>query len=324
MNTALRTILVSSALVVAACGTTEDGDSGKSGAAADEAITVTDAAGRTVELDEPAKKIVTLEWSETETVLSLGLDLVGTADPQQFAVWDAAEPLPEGVKDVGLRSEVSAETIAALEPDLVILEAVDDPATVKQLEKVVPVLVTQGSDAADGDLDRLRDDVNLIAQATGTQKQAKQLLSDMDTSLQEARGKVQDAGAEGKPFVMMDGSKEGSVVNVRMFAQGSLASEVGEEIGLKNVWAKKGDEDWGLHTTDVEALTAVKDEDVHAFYSASNEDAFGAGMKGNRVWEGLPFVKKGNTTRFEKGTWPFGGPKSVESMANQMSGALTQ
>ena len=51
-----------------------------------------------------------------------------------------------------------------------------------QLEKYVPVLVTIGSDAK-RNLDRLRDDVTMIATAVGKKTEGDKLLSDLDATL---------------------------------------------------------------------------------------------------------------------------------------------
>ncbi len=102
------------ALALAGCGTTEPAaDSSKKPA---EAITLTDGAGRKVELDGPAKKVVATEWNVVESLLTLGVDPVGVADVKGYRTWNTTVPLKNEPEDIGTRGEPSMDTIAALAP----------------------------------------------------------------------------------------------------------------------------------------------------------------------------------------------------------------
>lgn len=101
-------------------------------------------------------------------------------------------------------------------------------------------------------------------------------------------------------------------MSIRPFAEGSLVSDVTEEIGLVSAWTQEGDPDYGLGATDVEGLTALGD--VHFLYitnGSAEEDPFAAGLAGNAVWQSLPFVASGDVHRLPDGIWMFGGPGSM-------------
>ena len=137
-------------LALGACGTsqpTADADVDPAAAGA-EPITLTDSAGRTVELDAPAERVVVLEWQQVEDVLSLGVEPVGVADVMGYRTWNTAEELDTGVTDVGTRGEPNMDAVFSTDPDLVIAEAERGSPLIKQLEEYdVPVLVTKGADA---------------------------------------------------------------------------------------------------------------------------------------------------------------------------------
>ena len=78
---------------------------------------------------------------------------------------------------------------------------------------------------------------------------------------QVAKQRIEEVGAAGSSFAMADGWQEGSNVNIRMFGEGALVSDVAEEVGLENAWAGKVDKKWGLATTDVEGVSALKGEE---------------------------------------------------------------
>ncbi|PZG20078.1 ABC transporter substrate-binding protein [Nonomuraea aridisoli] len=324
MRTALTATLTALAAIVllTACGTTEApvAEQAPSGGATPSAapVTVTDSRGKQVTLDRPATRVVTLEWAETEMVASLGVMPIGVADVAGYGVWNTSAKLDPSVKDVGNRQEPSVDSISALQPDLVVMEAARDSALVSQLESFVPVVVTEGSDAT-GNLARMRADLNMIATALDKTAEAGKLLAEFDAALAEGKQKIAAAGAGGSPFVMADGWKQGSTISIRLFGKGSLVSDVATELGLKNAWTGKVDEMWGLGTTDVEGLTSLKDPAIRFFYNASDgDDVFADGLAGNAIWKSLPFVEKGQVTKLPDGIWTFGGPLSSRQYADAL------
>ncbi|CCH28442.1 iron-siderophore ABC transporter substrate-binding protein [Actinosynnema sp. NPDC047251] len=315
-------LIAAAAIALTACGTTENAPSTGETAAAGGPVTVTDSRGKAVELKAPATKVVALEWAEAEIVASLGVQPVGVADVAGFKVWDTAVTLDASVKDVGKRNEPSVDAIVALNPDVVVMAEERESTLVPQLEKYVPVLVTKTSDAT-RNLDRLRDDVKIIAKAVGKSAEGDKLLSDMDAKLAEGKKAVEAKGATGTPFLMADGWLEGSTVSIRPFGKGSLISDIAEQVGLKNTWTGQVDSQWGLGQTDVEGLTAVTDPKTVMFYVASEEDVFATGLEQNPVWQRLPFVTSKKITKLASGTWMFGGPRTVGALADQIAKAVT-
>lgn len=285
-------------------------------------ITVRDGAGRSVTLKQPASRVVALEWSETEILTSLGVTLVGAADTKGYATWDAAAKLDPSVQDVGTRAEPSIDAILALKPDLVVAIGDGSASNFEQIAKTVPVIVTKGADAG-RQLDRLRDDVTLLATATGKQVVGEKLLADMDAKIAAGKAAVDQAGAAGDPFLILDGWKQGSAVSIRTFNKGSQMSDIAEAMGLKNAWTAAGDPAYGLGQTDVEGLTKMTDPALRLFYSASEDDVFADGLNTNPIWTSLPFVKSRQFSKFANGTWTFGGPASVEFTVDQLMAAYS-
>jgi iron complex transport system substrate-binding protein len=315
---ALAAAVLAAGLVLAGCGTTEEPADSGGAAATGGPVTFTDSRGKTVTLKAAATKVVGLEWGEVEMLTSLGVQPVGVADIKGFNTWNTAVKLDAGVKDVGTRGEPSVDSIAALQPDLVIMVAESAATLAPQLEKFVPVLVTTGSDAT-RNLARMRDDFNLIATAVGKTDKAKQVLADFDAAIAAGKKKVADAGAAGRYFAIADGWQEGSTISIRMFGQGALVSQVGIELGLRNAWAGKVDEMWGLGQTDVEGLTVLKDKEVNFFYNASDgADVFADGLGTNAIWTSLPFVQQKRLHRMPDGIWTFGGPLSCRQYMDQL------
>jgi ABC-type Fe3+-hydroxamate transport system substrate-binding protein len=308
--------------LLAACGTSENPNANPSGSQGDP-VTVTDGRGKAVTLPAPATRVVALEWGEAEMLASLGVMPVGVADTSGYATWVTGAKLDSGVKDLGTRGEPSIDAIVALNPDLVVMEDEGMAAIVTQLEALVPVIVTKGSDAADN-LGRMRFDFNLIAQAVGRTAEATRILSELDAALAAGKKKIADAGAAGMGFAMADGWEQGGAISIRMFGQGALVSQVAIQLGLTNVWTGPVDERWGLGVTDVEGLTAIRDANARFFYNGSDDtDVFADGLKANPIWQSLQFVQKGQLHKLPNGIWTFGGPASAQQYMDALVKAYT-
>ncbi|MFH8449471.1 ABC transporter substrate-binding protein [Streptomyces fungicidicus] len=316
-------LATAAALVLAACGTTEPAaDDAKEST---EAITLTDASGAEVELDGPAEKVVGTEWNVVEHLVSLGVDPVGVADVKGYKTWDSAVPLKNEPKDIGTRGEPSMDTIASLKPDLIVATTDLQPNALKQLRKIAPVLEVKSADAADP-IGRMLENVDLIAEATGTTERAATLKKDFETTLAEGRKTLADAGLDGAEIAFADGYVASNQVSVRPYTSGSLVGAVNERLGLKNAWKQKGDEAYGLASTDVEGLTGLGKVQFVYIGNDGDEssDPFADELAGNSVWKSLPFVKSGDVHRLDDGIWMFGGTGSMERYADALVASLTK
>ncbi|MGW7282568.1 ABC transporter substrate-binding protein [Streptomyces sp. NPDC054844] len=313
------------ALTLAACGTTEPA-ADKTETKASEAITLKDGKGTEVKLDGPATKVVATEWNAVESLVSLGVDPVGVADVKGYKTWDTSVPLKNEPKDIGTRGEPSMDTVASLSPDLIVATTDLPPAAVKQLREVAPVLEVKSADGTD-QIGQMLDNIDLIAKATGTTDKAKTIRTDFEAKVAEGKKALADAEMAGQEIAFADGYVTSNQVSIRPYTATSLIGEVNEAIGLKNAWKVKGDEAYGLGSTDVEGLTALP-KDTHFAYIGNDDDPnatpFTGALAENSVWKSLPFVKAGDVHRLNDGIWMFGGPGSMEAYIDAVVGALTK
>ncbi|WP_306337591.1 iron-siderophore ABC transporter substrate-binding protein [Streptomyces sp. KL118A] len=311
------------ALALSSCGTTEPAaDDAKKNAGA---ITLTDGTGAEVKLPNgPAKKVVGTEWNAVESLISLGVAPTGVADVKGYKAWDSAVPLKNDPKDIGTRGEPSMDSIASLKPDLIIATTDLPAAAVKQLRKIAPVLNLRPADAADP-IGQMTENLDLLAEATGTTEQAGKLKKDFEAKLAEGKKALAAAGRDGAKYAFADGYVTGNQTSIRPYTDGSLIGAVNKKLGLKNDWTVKGDKAYGLGATDVEGLTKL-DEDVHFAYIGNDDDKgsnpFTGVLKKDKVWTSLPFVKKGNVHRLPDGIWMFGGTESMNQYVDSVVKAL--
>jgi len=326
----LPTLALTGMFALGACGTSQpSADDDVDRAAADTGpITLTDAADRTVELDAPAERVVVLEWQQVENVLTLGVEPVGVADVEGYNTWDTAEELDPKTTDVGTRGEPNMDAVFSTNPDLVIVEAERGSPLIKQLEKYeVPVLVTKGADAEDP-IANMKATFTLIAQALGKDDEATAVLEEFDAHLAEAKQTLADADLETTEFAFADAWLDGSNISIRPFGQGSLVGELGESLGLTNVWKGEVDEAYGLGTTDVEGITAIGD--AHFFFTSTDALTEAAGyepwmpaLEKNAIWRSAPIVKADRVHPFPSGVWTFGGPRSSQQVVDAFVDVLS-
>ena len=319
----LMTVAVTSvaALALTACGTTEAPASSSAPTAA--AITITDASGTKVTLDGPAKKVVGTEWNVVENLVSLGVDPVGVSDVKGYQAWDSTVPLTNDPTDIGTRGEPSVDTIATLAPDLIVATTDLTEAAVAQLRKIAPVIQVRSADASD-QINQMLTNLDMIAQATGTETRAAEVTAAFTAKLAEGKAAIAAAGLTGDKVAFADGYLDANQVAIRPYAKGSLIGDVTEELGLVNAWTIKGDAAYGLATTDVEGLTKLGDVHFLYFSNSVDGDPFVDSLAKNAIWKSLPFVKSDQVDRIPDGIWVFGGPESMNAYVDAVVAALTK
>ncbi|MGP4114291.1 ABC transporter substrate-binding protein [Streptomyces sp. 4N509B] len=310
---ALAALALAGAL--AACGTTEDPaeEETPEGSGGAEPITLTDARDREVTLDGPAVRVAATEWNVVEYLISLGVQPVGVSDIEGFETWNNSVELDDAATDIGTRGEPSLDTLATLDLDAVFVTDQLVEGAVEQIEENVPVIVVPGGDAEDP-IGQMFANIDLVAQATGTEDAAVELREEFDGAVADGRAALAEAGAEGATVAFSDAYQAGETVSIRPFGEGSLIGGVLGELGLVNAWSGVAglefDPVYGLGQTDVEGLSALPGDSAFWYIAnASETDVFGETLADNSVWTSLPFAA--DAVRLPDSIWMFGGPASM-------------
>ncbi len=328
-------------LVVAGCGSN---NTNNSPAATDAGAAVNNAAGANsgseaaagpvvlkdakgeITLDKPAQKVVVLEWTFTEDIIALGMQPVGNADNKGYKVWVTGEaPLDEKVTDVGTRGEPNLETIAALQPDLIIANTDSHEAIYEQLKGIAPTLIfgLYPPEGQGNQYTMMEDTFKTIAAAVGKTAEGDKVLADLDAHYAEAKEKLAAEGKEGLNYVLTQAFSYQNAATMRLFTDNSLAVQTLDRIGLKNDWKSETFEAYGFSTSTVEALPSVQDTNL-IYIVQKDDDIFANELKDNSVWKGLNFVKEKRTFALDSATWVFGGPVSSKVIVDEVVKSLTK
>ncbi|RBM19093.1 ABC transporter substrate-binding protein [Streptomyces sp. PT12] len=305
---------VALAATLAACGTTDDpADDDEAPESSAEPITLTDARGEEITLEGPAVNVAGTEWNVIEYLISLGVQPVGVSDIEGFEKWNNSVELSPEATDIGTRGEPSLDTLATLDLDAVFVTDQLVEGAVEQIEENTPVIVVPGGDAEDP-IGQMWDNLDLVAQATGTEDRAAGLREQFDEAVADGRSALAEAGAEGSTVAFSDAYQAGETITIRPFGEGSLIGGVLAELGFVNAWGTveglEFDPVYGLGATDVEGLAQLPDDSAFWYIGGAGEtDPFAETLSDNSLWTSLPF--SADAVRLPDSIWMFGGPASM-------------
>jgi len=247
-------------------------------------ISLTDGLGRTVSLDGPAQRIVSMAPSNTEILFAIGAGdkVVGVDDLSDY---------PAGAKSLpsigGSMGQYSLEQIVALKPDLVLASGINTPEQVKSLEDLGQTVFYLGNPAT---LERLYTNLATVAKLTGQDAQAEALVASLMTRVALVDKKIAgvtqrpsvfyeiDASDPNKPYTAGPGTfidlliKRAGGVNVAMTVDNPYP-----QLGLEQLVVSDpaiillGDSAYGVTASSVaarpgwDALTAVKNGEIFPF-----------------------------------------------------------
>lgn len=302
------------------CGTT-DAATPDQAAPAGAAITVTDGNGKSVTIDGPAERVVTLEWGATENVLHLGVEPVGIADIDGFSKWDTAVKVSGDPVDVGLRTEPNIEAIAQANPDLILGDVGSIPEdAIEQVEQIAPVVLLKDNDP-NAPLDMMRNNFTTVANLLGKSDVAEAKLTELDAALADAREQI--AKIENKKYVFAYFNVTGNNVDIRMHSDRAQAAALAQELGLENAWDGPDEGDWGTGSLDLEGFSNLPDDITILSWTSGGEGSAQSTLKDNPLWSQHPAVAAGRVHDVANGVWIYGGPASMAQWANELAAVMT-
>lgn len=313
-------------LQLAACApktTAEDETDTAAGAA--EAVTISGVLGN-IELENPAERVVALEWTYAEDLLAVGVQPVGVADIENYNKWvQIEEKLSADTVDVGTRQEPSLEKIAELKPDLIIAIKFRHEAIKSQLEAIAPTVFFDPypNDESFSQYDEMLATFKEIAKAVGKSEGAEKILVDLDAKYEEAKAALDAANLSTKDVLLTQAFSANQIPQIRVFTPNSLAAVILEKIGLNNLHKPSEFQLYGFSTVNVEALTSYEAAN-YLYVVQDNDNVYENQFKDNQVWKGLAFVNENRTYPLGGDAWLFGGPLSAKVVVDRIVNALVE
>jgi iron complex transport system substrate-binding protein len=247
-------------------------------------ISLTDGLGRQVTLDAPAQRVISLAPSNTELLYSVGAgnQVIGR---DEFSNYPAEVASLTNVG--GSFGDFDLETIASLEPDLVLMAEINTATQVKSLEDLgLTVYYLSNPD----DLNGLYQNIQIVGTLTGHSEDANTLVESLQTRVQAVEDKLVnnttlpkvfyelDATDPTKPWTAGDGSYINTLItlaggqNIGAGLSSSYAEISSEEIITQNPdIILLGDAAYGISVESVSqrsgwsAINAVKNNQIFSF-----------------------------------------------------------
>lgn len=274
-----------------------------------------------VEICGTPQRIVALEWTYAENLLALDIQPLGIADMNGYQNWVRIPvALDDAVIDVGTRNEPNLELLANLAPDLIIAVAFRVEHNLEQLNAIAPTLVFDPYPVA-GELTQhaeMRATFAAIAQVVGKSTEAEAVLAELDATYARLGAEIAEAGRAGQRFVLAQ-AFGGDTVQIRLFTENAMATEIVENLGLVNGW-DDGFQTFGFTTVSIETLPELGD--LAFFYVVQDDNNVFLRENIRPFWESLDFVRNGNAYPLGGDTWLFGGPLSAKLIAEIVAQAL--
>nr|WGD05662.1 griseobactin-binding lipoprotein [Streptomyces sp. R818] len=323
-----RTVLVScaavtGALLLSACGGSDEGDdsaggSGEGKPAAATTRQITDAQGRKVKVPGSPQKVVTLSEPTTDAALALGVEPVGvTAGRGQQGVSTYLADKAAKAQVVATVAEADMEKLAALQPDLILLdETTGAKKTVDKLQEIAPTVVTA----------KLNEDWKKsftdTADALNKKADAEKWLTDFDTQVADVKKQLGgNAGTSVSVVRWQDGAP--SVVGK---GDGVVASTL-QALGATRPKDQQGASTGHSEPVSLEKLSTI-DGDWLFFGTlgdkADGEKAYGEARKVTNFGK-LNAEKSKHVVVVEGSAWnSAGGPLSAQVVLDDLKGALAK
>jgi len=174
----LHFLLLSALLAAAACSSETAATPTPTSAQTNYPLSVVDMLGRSVQISQRPTRIVTTHPTATEMLYRIGGSAVGRDSSSKYP--PEAQVLPT----VGSAYNLNVESIAALKPDLILIEALTQAGAVGSLEKLgVPIVAVRASSLED-----ISQGLTLVGKITDMNEAAAQAIAEIQGRIETAQG----------------------------------------------------------------------------------------------------------------------------------------
>ncbi len=245
--------------------------------------------GKTL-LARPPLRVAVLSTGQNDGLLTLGLVPVGTTRDDQGRLY--ADYLAQGfagqqaemrrTADLGLRSAPDLEVLAALRPDLILVnKAMLTPQMHALYQRIAPTVVTRGNGV------NWKIDFLLLADALGRSEQARAWLKQYHA---DANALAQHWQADSAPSVSF---VQANAVRNRIMGVRSFAGSIAEDAGLQRPPSQR----FAGNSQDISGELLDQADADWIFYAARDKSL--PGLTGSPLWARLRGAAQGHAVRVE-------------------------
>lgn len=245
------------------------------------------------------KRVVTLFQGATDNAVALGLKPVGVVESwTEQPMYHYLRPYLEGVHYLGLETQPDLESIAWLNPDLIVGERSRHQLISPLLSRIAHTVIA----------DQLYDFkalLKLMGQAAGREHKADELLVCWQVRVEDFRMKMASRLGERWP-------QKVSVIRFRgasaRIYYGGFARSVLDELGFTRPESQR-QSGWGINLTSQESIPAMDAEAIFVFMVESNPSVMETYRTWTRhpLWQQLEAARSKQIYKVDPVTWNMGG-----------------
>lgn len=298
-------------LLITGCGapaatTTVSSDSAATSAAPDSAAspaattassatrTITHAMGTT---DVPAnpQRVVVLDTGELDSALALGVKPVGAVEALPGTGFLAyLRDRTEGVQNVGTIAEPNLETIATLQPDLILSSKARHEDIYEQLSQIAPTVFTERVGVV------WKENLKAHAEALNKSAEAEQLIQTYDQRIAGLRSALGDRLSDTEVSIVrfLPGQ-------IRLYQRGSFIGTIMDDIGLARPASQQAQDETWLEGSQ----ERIDDFDGDLLFVTSYgpaEETVLPQLKANPLWAQLDAVQQNTVHEVSDDHWMTG------------------
>lgn len=268
------------------------------------------------------RRIVTMNWELTETLLALGVAPVGTSLPDWYRTTIVQPPLPQGVADIGLLYQPNFDVLRMLDPDLFVITVEHAPAK-PSLERLAPTITLGTYMSNPAPYAALCAETAELATRLQLPARAAALIGEAQRTADAVRARI---GARPEltaaPVIVADLVDDR---HLRVYGQGSLFDAMLTKLGVVNavnpptggrVWATQV----GAAMVPLQRLVEVQQASLLLVGPVAAPVV--AQLGSNEIWQALPAVRSKRVARLPV-IAPYGGLVSMQRFAHAIDDALT-
>ncbi|GAB7224257.1 iron-siderophore ABC transporter substrate-binding protein [Vibrio owensii] len=258
-------------------------------------------------------RVAALNWDIAEQVIELGVTPVAVPDIAGYSDWVVQPAIPEGVADIGTRTEPNFSALKKLNPD-VILIASPQKDLQERLSEIAPVFYYQTYSEQHSNAAAAIENFKKIAQLLGKEEQANNKLAAMDARIAVLKAELAKAYPGDKPKVTS--FRFASTTSVYIYGDNSIPQYALEQLGFENAMDLPASQ-WGISQKRMTELKKVKNGIALYFEPFPYQDK----LNQSPIWKSMPFVRDGQFSPVEA-SWSYGGAMSILYNAEAMAKSL--
>ncbi len=297
-NKTLTALALSSALLLAACGSPAASSPASSGtpAVSDTGITITDMRDRVVTLDGPAERVIALSAADCEIIYALGAEdkLIGRGE---YCDWPAEVlELPA----VASGRNTNMEQLLAMQPDVLITADMDQPEEqYDQLAQAGIDVIVSDADTIDG----VYQSILNTGAALGKSDEAEAMVASMKHTFQTI---TEQSADEGKTVYF-----EVSPLEYGLWAAGNdtFMNAVAEMMHLENIFS---DVSGWCEVSEEQIIERAPDYIVTVGMAFEGQQPPAEEILGRAGWQNIPAVANGKVLHLANNELSRPGPRLAE------------